>query len=87
MRTSWRAYRPDAQVVFVDTPGIHRPLHRMNVRMVDTAVDSIGEVDVVGVVVDASDRDAAWYETQGQDRWWDETNAALPNCGERREPG
>ena len=28
---------PDAQVVFLDTPGIHRPLHRMNVRMVDTA--------------------------------------------------
>ena len=32
---------PDAQVVFLDTPGIHRPLHRMNVRMVDTAVDTI----------------------------------------------
>jgi small GTP-binding protein domain len=25
---------PDAQVVYLDTPGIHRPLHRMNVRMV-----------------------------------------------------
>lgn len=46
---------PDGQVVFVDTPGIHRPLHRMNVRMVDAAVDTIGEVDVVGVVVDASE--------------------------------
>ena len=32
---------PDAQVVFLDTPGIHRPLHRMNVRMVDAAVDTI----------------------------------------------
>ena len=29
---------PDAQVVYLDTPGIHRPLHRMNVRMVDTAL-------------------------------------------------
>jgi GTP-binding protein Era len=46
----------DAQVVFLDTPGIHRPLHRMNVRMVDTAVDTIGEVDVLGVVVDAAER-------------------------------
>jgi GTP-binding protein Era len=46
---------PDGQIVFVDTPGIHRPLHRMNVRMVDTAVETIGEVDVVGVVVDASE--------------------------------
>src|SRR5207245_3746779 len=43
----------DAQVVFLDTPGIHRPLHRMNVRMVDAAVDTIREVDVLGVVVDA----------------------------------
>ena len=42
----------DAQVVFLDTPGIHRPLHRMNVRMVGAAVDTIREVDVLGLVVD-----------------------------------
>jgi GTP-binding protein Era len=46
---------PDAQVVFLDTPGIHRPLHRMNVRMVDTAMESMGGVDVLGLVVDASE--------------------------------
>ena len=46
---------PDAQVVFLDTPGIHRPLHRMNVRMVDAALDTIREVDVLGLVVDASE--------------------------------
>jgi len=46
---------PNAQVVFLDTPGIHRPLHRMNVRMVDTAVDTIGEVDVLGLVVDVAE--------------------------------
>lgn len=46
---------PDAQVVFVDTPGIHRPLYRMNVRMVDTAVQTIRDVDVLGVVVDAAE--------------------------------
>jgi GTPase len=44
----------DAQVVFLDTPGIHRPLHRMNVRMVDTAVETLREVDIVGLVVDAT---------------------------------
>jgi GTPase len=44
-----------AQVVFVDTPGIHRPLHRMNVRMVDAAVDTIREVDVLALVVDATE--------------------------------
>lgn len=45
----------DAQVVFLDTPGIHRPLHRMNVRMVDAAVDTIREVDIVSLVVDVSE--------------------------------
>ncbi len=45
----------EAQVVYLDTPGIHRPLHRMNVRMVDAAVETIGEVDVLGLVVDATD--------------------------------
>src|SRR4029453_5327468 len=47
---------PDGQIVFVDTPGIHRPLHRMNVRMVDAAVDTLKEVDVVVLVHDASAR-------------------------------
>jgi GTPase len=46
---------PEAQVVYLDTPGIHRPLHRMNVRMVGTAVDTIGEVDVLGLVVDVTE--------------------------------
>ena len=42
------------QVVFVDTPGIHRPLHRMNVRMVDVAIEAIRSVDVVVMVLDAA---------------------------------
>ena len=47
---------PDAQIAFVDTPGIHRPLHRMNVRMVDAAVESLHEVDTVMLVHDASSK-------------------------------
>ena len=47
---------PDGQIVFVDTPGIHRPLHRLNVRMVDAAVETLREVDVVALVFDASTR-------------------------------
>ena len=43
------------QMVFVDTPGIHKPLHRLNVRMVDTAIDTFGEVDLIAVVIDASE--------------------------------
>src|SRR5512139_1347660 len=45
---------PGGQIVFVDTPGIHRPLHRLNVRMVDAAVDTLREVDVIALIFDAS---------------------------------
>jgi GTP-binding protein Era len=44
----------EGQVVFVDTPGIHKPMHRMNARMVDAAVEAIREVDVLVLVVDAT---------------------------------
>ncbi|HEY8550634.1 MAG TPA: GTPase Era [Vicinamibacterales bacterium] len=46
---------PAAQIVFVDTPGVHRPLHRLNVRMVDAAVEAMKAVDLVVLVVDASE--------------------------------
>ena len=40
--------------MFVDTPGVHKPTHRMNVRMVDMALEAMREVDVLCLVVDAS---------------------------------
>ncbi len=45
---------PAGQIVFVDTPGVHKPTHRMNVRMVHAALDTMREVDVLALVVDAS---------------------------------
>jgi len=45
---------PAGQIVFVDTPGVHKPTHRMNVRMVDIALESMREVDVLCLVVDVS---------------------------------
>jgi GTP-binding protein Era len=45
---------PEGQVVFVDTPGVHKPMHRMNVRMVDVALEAMREVDVLALVVDAA---------------------------------
>ena len=45
---------PEAQLVFIDTPGIHKPMHRMNRRMVDVALDALREADVIVLVVDAS---------------------------------
>ena len=42
------------QLVFYDTPGVHRPLHRMNRLMVRYAVDSLREADIVCLLADAS---------------------------------
>ena len=46
--------RPDAQVVFVDTPGIHKPRTLLGERLNDTADAAIGDVDVVCLLVDAT---------------------------------
>jgi GTP-binding protein Era len=46
--------RADAQVVFVDTPGIHKPRTTMGERLNDTAVGAVGGVDVVCLVLDAT---------------------------------
>jgi GTPase len=49
----------DGEIVFIDTPGIHRPLYRLNVRMVDTALDALRDADVVVAVVDGSEPSGA----------------------------
>lgn len=44
------------QIVFIDTPGIHLPLHRLGEFMVETARRTLDEVDLVCYVVEATDR-------------------------------
>jgi len=57
--------RPEAQIVLVDTPGIHAGSTPLNARMVAAARQSLGDADVVMLVVDgatgvgAGDRDVA----------------------------
>ncbi len=46
--------RPDAQVIFVDTPGIHRPVHALGKFMVRSAVEILDGVDIVVFMVDGS---------------------------------
>ncbi|MCB1251542.1 MAG: GTPase Era [Acidimicrobiales bacterium] len=46
--------RPDAQIVFVDTPGIHRPRTALGERLNERAGDAISGVDVTCLVVDAT---------------------------------
>jgi GTPase len=48
-------HRANLQVVFIDTPGIHKPRYRLNEAMVRTATEVLREVDVVAVLVDAAD--------------------------------
>ncbi|MDM7461817.1 MAG: GTPase Era [bacterium] len=51
--------RPDAQVVFVDTPGIHKPKYKLGERMVEAAVGALSDADLVVFVVDASKQPTA----------------------------
>ena len=46
--------RPDAQLVFLDTPGIHKPLHKFGEYMVQTALRTLSEVDAILFIVDAT---------------------------------
>ncbi len=48
--------RPDAQLVFIDTPGIHKPLHKMNEIMVNMALGTYSEVDVIMLLVEATEK-------------------------------
>jgi GTP-binding protein Era len=47
--------RPDAQVVFVDTPGIHRARNALGEYMVEVATDVIPDADVTVFLVDVSE--------------------------------
>lgn len=44
------------QMVFYDTPGIHKPLHQLNRRMVQYAVDALNDADVVCLLADATQK-------------------------------
>ena len=46
--------RPDAQVVFVDTPGVHKPRTLLGERLNESAVAAVNDVDVVLFVIDAT---------------------------------
>jgi len=56
---------PDAQMILIDTPGLHQPRRPLNRRMVDTARRCLAEGEVIMAVVEAGDRmnpeDAAFF--------------------------
>lgn len=44
--------RDEAQIVFLDTPGIHKPLHLLGEQLVKSAVETLSEVDLILFLVD-----------------------------------
>ena len=46
---------PGMQVVFIDTPGIHKPRHKLNEYMVNTALSTLDEVDIIFFMVEAGE--------------------------------
>ena len=46
--------RPDFQVVFVDTPGLHKPKTRLGERLNDSAMDAFNDVDVLIAMIEAT---------------------------------
>jgi GTP-binding protein Era len=47
-------HEPEAQVVFVDTPGLHRPRSTLGARLNETATSALSDVDMILVLVDAT---------------------------------
>jgi len=46
--------RPEGQIVFLDTPGIHRPVHKLNRRMMAFVTDALSSVDLIVLMIDAT---------------------------------
>lgn len=55
-RTAIRAIvnRPNSQIIFIDTPGIHKPKSKLSETMIETAFTFTNDVDVVIFVIDAT---------------------------------
>ncbi len=50
-------HRKNAQLIFIDTPGVHRTNQVFNAKIVEEALSAIGDVDIVLVMVDVSKPD------------------------------
>ncbi len=46
--------RPQGQIAFIDTPGIHKPGHELNKRMMQAVYDSLEGIDLLLLLVDAT---------------------------------
>lgn len=49
--------RENSQIIFTDTPGIHKPKHKLNETMVETSFSTIPDADVVLFLIEATSED------------------------------
>ena len=49
--------RPNSQIIFIDTPGIHKPKHKLNETMNETSFASIPDADVLLFLIEATSED------------------------------
>ena len=49
--------RKNSQIIFIDTPGIHKPKSKLSETMIDTAFTYIGDVDIVVFVIDGTSQE------------------------------
>lgn len=47
-------HRPDGEMIFLDTPGLHEPQHQLNKRMVRTALETMQDADLLYVMIEAT---------------------------------
>jgi GTP-binding protein Era len=52
------AHRPSAQLIFLDTPGVHRATKPLNLRIVDVAISALSDSDLILMMVDAAKPDS-----------------------------
>lgn len=49
--------RENSQIIFTDTPGIHKPKHKLNETMVETSFSTIPDADIVLFLIEATSED------------------------------
>ena len=54
--------RKKSQIIFIDTPGIHKPKNKFGEFMIDTAYDAIDDVDVILFLISATDKEIGHEE-------------------------
>jgi GTP-binding protein Era len=49
--------RPQSQIIFVDTPGIHKPKHKLNETMVETSFSAMPDADLILFLIEADSKE------------------------------